>query len=83
MSTVNSLGGGGLHGGAVGAANGGLGAPHAEHYHQILQLREENTRLLGQLLSMQQNYQELLKSNLADQRMQLQVLASQSSPQVR
>lgn len=79
---MNSLGGGGAHAG-VGGGNG-HGAPLTDqHYHQIHQLREENSRLLNQLLSMQKNYQELLKSNLAEQRMQLQVLASQSSPQTR
>ena len=78
---MNSLGGG-IRGGAVGGGNG-LVAQHSEHYHQLHQLREENSRLLNQLLSMQQNYQDLLKSNLAEQRMQLQVLAAQSSPQVR
>ena len=45
-------------------------------YAQLNQLREENSRLLSQLVTMQQNYQELLRQNLADQRVRLQLSAA-------
>lgn len=47
---------------------------HSTQYHHLHQLREENSRLLAQLLEMQQNYQDLLRHNLAEQRLHFQVL---------
>ena len=51
-----------------------------QQYHQLHQLREENTRLLNQLLDLQHNYQDLLKQTLVDQRQQLQVLSASIVP---
>lgn len=52
---------------------------HEEPYHQLSELKEENSRLLNQLQSMQQNYQELLKTNLAEKQVQMQVVLAAKS----
>ncbi len=49
------------------------GPQHLQHVHyaQVNQLREENSRLLSQLVATQQNYQDLLRQNLAEHRIRL------------
>jgi len=70
VSTVNSVAGGG-------AALGHNGGHHGQHHNvaQLHHLREENNRLMHQLLEMQQNYQDLLRHNLSEQRLHFQAMA--------
>lgn len=63
MSTVNS---------AAGQAR--LAEPIGP-YHQLQNLREENSRLLAQVMEMQRNYQEVLRQSMNEQRLSLQALA--------
>ena len=65
VSTVNSAG----HG-----ANLGNNPEQGHHFQQLSQLREENSRLLGQLVEMQQNFQDLLRHNLSEQRLHYQFM---------
>ncbi|XP_059083691.1 mitogen-activated protein kinase kinase kinase 15-like isoform X4 [Tigriopus californicus] len=78
VSTVNSNPGG----------INSIAQPHPLHHlqqfqfshNQVTHMREENARLLGQLLDLQHKYQELLRQNLSEQRQQLVNLSAQSAP---
>ncbi len=88
VSTVNSVGAHGAIGAAGGAevhhpahhhhhhgaaAAAAAASSHAVH-GQLQQLREENGRLLSQLLDLQRGYQNLLRHNLDEQRLHLNAL---------
>ena len=90
VSTVNSgvgVGIGVVIGGAdddddeaLGGGDGGLNHHpdlHHQHlvHHQLLQMRQENGRLLAQLLDLQRSYQDLLRRNLDEQALHFRALA--------
>ncbi len=51
-----------------------LNPANVQVHQQLHQLREENGRLLSQLLDLQQGYQDLLRRNLSEQRLHLRAL---------
>eukprot|EP00095_Tigriopus_kingsejongensis_P009279 maker-scaffold2334_size17013-snap-gene-0.5 protein:Tk09279 transcript:maker-scaffold2334_size17013-snap-gene-0.5-mRNA-1 annotation:"mitogen-activated protein kinase kinase kinase 5" len=74
VSTVNSIPGGLNPMAHVNSAH-----PQIHQYQELSQVREENSRLLSQLLELQHKYQHLLRHNLVEQRQQLDVLSAHRS----